>query len=227
MTPLETIHNTYIHRRRVHKLRDALDPLMPPGARVLDVGCGDGWLTHLIQEQRPDIAIEGIDVLVRPGAHIPVTGFDGQNIPFPDKSFDAVLFVDVLHHADDAFALLKEAARVARKCVLIKDHILQGVLARETLEFMDRVSNARYNITLPFNYWSRPQWDDAFGKLGLQITAWEGNVGLYPWPLSMIFGRALHFVAGLAVANDPGEDHSLRASKTESAPNFRPPMPGQ
>ena len=200
MTPLEALHSTYIHRRRVHTLRDAFERLMPRGARALDVGCGDGWLTHLIQERRPDISIEGIDVLVRPDTHVPVTGFDGHTIPFADKSFDTVMFVDVLHHVDDGLELLGEAARVARKCVLIKDHLMEGFLARQTLEYMDRMGNARHNVTLPYNYWTRPQWDDAFAKLGLHVTAWEGNVGLYPWPISMAFGRSLHFVAALAPA---------------------------
>jgi SAM-dependent methyltransferase len=200
MTPLEAIHNRYIYRRRIQKLRDALEKLIPPGAKTLDVGCGDGWLTHLIQERRPDISIEGIDVLVRPGTHVPVTGFDGRKIPFPDKSFDTVTVVDVLHHADDPFGLLTETARVARNCVVIKDHLLQGFLARETLEFMDRMGNARYNVTLPYNYWTRAQWDEAFGTLGLRITSWEGDVGLYPWPVSTAFGRALHFVARLETA---------------------------
>jgi SAM-dependent methyltransferase len=144
--------------------------------------------------------MEGIDVLVRPDTHVPVTRFDGRTIPFSDESFDAVMLVDVLHHADDPFGLLSEAARVGRKCVLIKDHLLTGFLAHKTLEFMDSMGNARFNVALPFNYWTRYQWNDAFSRLGLHISAWEGNVGLYHWPLSIAFGRALHFVAALTPA---------------------------
>ncbi len=197
MTPLEVIHGSYIHRRRVHQLRDAFEKLIPRGARVLDVGCGDGWITRLIAEQRPDISIQGIDVLVRPGAHIPVSGFDGKSIPFSDGSFDAVMLVDVVHHAEDPFMLLSESARVASKYVLIKDHLLEGFLARRTLEFMDRMGNARHEVALPFHYWTRAQWDDAFRKLGLHVAAREESLRLYPWPLSIAFGRRLHFVAAV------------------------------
>ena len=65
--------------------------------------------------QRPDLEITGVDVLVRPKNHIPVQLFDGRQLPFPDQSFDAVMFVDVLHHTDDPSVLLREAKRVARK----------------------------------------------------------------------------------------------------------------
>ena len=107
------------------------------------------------------------------------------------------MLVDVLHHADDPFGLLGEAARVARGCVLIKDHLRQGLLARQTLEFMDRMGNARFDVALPFNYWTPRQWNEAFDKLGLDVTSWQGRLGLYPWPLNLAFGRGLHFVAVL------------------------------
>ena len=201
MTPLEYIHGRYIHTRRVHRLRDAFDKLVPRNAKTLDVGCGDGWLTRLIQERRPDIDIQGIDIMVRPGTRVQVTAFDGHKIPFTDKSFDVVMLVDVLHHADDPFALLREAARVTRGRLIIKDHLLKGLLARETLVFMDRLGNARHNVVLPFNYWKPDQWTDAFDKLGLRVASWERNVNLYPWPLSMAFDRSLHFVAALEPLN--------------------------
>jgi len=197
MTALEFIHGSYIHRRRVHKLCDAFEKLIPRNARTLDIGCGDGWLTHLIAQRRPDIDIRGIDIMVRPGTHVPVTPFDGHTIPFADKSFDAAMLVDVLHHADDPFALLREAARVTRQRLIIKDHFLKGLLARETLVFMDRLGNARHQVVLPFNYWTPAQWTDAFDKLALRVASCESKVNLYPWPLSILFGRSLHFVAAI------------------------------
>ena len=40
--------------------------LMPRDAHVLDVGTGDGLIAAALAERRPDLRIEGIDVLVRP-----------------------------------------------------------------------------------------------------------------------------------------------------------------
>ena len=69
------------------------------------------------------MVITGIDVLLRDHTHIPVVEFDGTTIPFPDRSFDTLVFVDVLHHTNDPVLLLREAARVARNTIVIKDCI--------------------------------------------------------------------------------------------------------
>ncbi|WP_270937990.1 class I SAM-dependent methyltransferase [Falsiroseomonas oryzae] len=191
------VHGEYVFARRIRVLAESLAPLLPEGGTVLDVGCGDGQIDRLIGLRRPDLRIEGIDVLVRPETHVPVTPFDGRRIPFPDRSFDAVMFVDVLHHTDDPLVLLAEAARVTRGSIVIKDHCRDGLLAGPTLRFMDWVGNARHGVALPYNYWPERRWRDAFGTLGLRIARWEGRVDLYPWPASLVFGRGLHFVARL------------------------------
>jgi SAM-dependent methyltransferase len=132
---------------------------------VLDVGCGDGSIDRLITRQKTGLEIEGIDVLLRPQTHITVNIFDGKHIPHPDKSFDIVMFVDVLHHTDDPLNLLKEALRVSRHGLLIKDHLKEGFLANTTLSFMDWVGNAPHGVRLPYHYWTRQQWDNAFAQL--------------------------------------------------------------
>ena len=167
------------------------------GARVLDVGCGDGLLGRLIVDRRPDIEIRGLEVLLRDQAHIPLDQFDGTTIPHDDHSFDVVMFVDVLHHTSDPMILLREAARVARRAILIKDHTLGGVFAGPTLRFMDRVGNARHLVALPYNYWPHARWLTAFKELQLPVEAWKSNLRLYPWPADRVFGRSLHFVARL------------------------------
>lgn len=197
MNVAERIHARYVAGRRARVLSRHFSELLPAGARVLDVGCGDGLLAHLIGQRRPDLDVQGVDVLVRGATHIPVGAFDGQTLPHADRSFDAILFADVLHHSADPMQLLREAARVASRAILIKDHLLEGWLARGTLRFMDRVSNARYGVALPYNYWRARQWDEAFAQLGWSVSAWRSQLRLYPWPARLLFERRLHFVARL------------------------------
>ena len=193
------IHGGYVHNRRSDVLSRKLAAVIPQDAKVLDVGCGDGLVAKLIMERRPDLTIEGIDVLVRPDTYIPVRPFDGRKINEADASFDCVMFVDVVHHAEDGDGLIAEACRVARRCLVVKDHTRDGFLAGPTLRFMDRVGNARHGVALPFNYWSREQWEAVLGKHGLSIEEWDSRIGLYPWWARWVFERGLHFIARLGV----------------------------
>ena len=197
MNPIERIHGDYVFDRRVRVLAGHLAEAIPRDARVLDVGCGDGAMARAIAGRRPDLAIEGIDVLVRDETHIPVKEFDGVSIPMKDRSVDVVLFVDVLHHTEDPKILLREAKRVASVGIVIKDHTRDGFLAGPTLRFMDWVGNARHGVALPYNYWPEKRWRDAFAELELEVSSWEPKLGLYPGPAGWFFDRSLHFVARL------------------------------
>lgn len=197
MKLVDKVHSEYVHTRRVEMLSRHLMELIPANARVLDVGCGDGLLAGLIGQLRKDIYISGVDVLLRENTHFPITQFDGENLPFPDNSFDAVMFVDILHHTTDAMILLREAKRVATDCILIKDHTRNGFLAESTLRFMDFIGNAKHGVNLPYNYWSEEQWRAALVKLDLSEESWKKRLELYGSVADLVFGRNLHFVAKL------------------------------
>jgi SAM-dependent methyltransferase len=197
MNLLEHVHTAYIHKRRASVLRDHLAELLPINATVLDVGCGDGLLAYLIMQKRPDVKIRGVDILGRSQTQIPVERFDGEIIPYGDGTFEVTMFVDVLHHTIDPMILLREAVRVARKAVIIKDHTCDGLFDNLTLRLMDHVGNARHGVALPYNYWSQQRWFEAVDALGLKIVTWRKDLGLYPRPARWLFDRSLHFISRL------------------------------
>jgi SAM-dependent methyltransferase len=197
---LEQVHNTLVYGRRVRALVHALSPLLPANATVLDVGCGDGLIDTLIMQGRPDVRVSGIDVLVRSRTSTAVVEFDGRTIPYGAASYDAVLMIDVLHHADSPRGLLEEATRVARDVIVIKDHVSEGWLDDSVLRLMDWVGNAHHGVSLPYRYWSRRQWRESFAELGLAPRQWNTKIGLYPWPFNWVFERSLHFIAQLTKA---------------------------
>lgn len=200
MILLGSWHERHVTRGRTQRLAQHVAELVPAGAEVLDVGCGDGRLASLVAQRRADVRLRGIDVLVPPDACLPVTPYDGDVIPFGDASVDVVMLIDALHHARDPLALLREAARVARRGLIIKDHTREGFLADATLRLMDWRGNAHRGVALPYAYWPKRQWLEAFQALGLRLASWKADLGLYPWPVSLVCDRSLHFLARLEVS---------------------------
>jgi SAM-dependent methyltransferase len=171
-----------------------LADLVPAGAAVLDVGCGDGTIGDLIKQMKPTALVRGLEVAPRPSCLIECAGFDGVSIPLSDASVDVCLFVDVLHHTANIAGLLREARRVTRRFVLIKDHLCESKFDRALLSFMDWVGNRAYGISLPYNYQSKAQWDQILSACGLRGVIWNQALPLYPLLLNRLFGRGLHFV---------------------------------
>jgi SAM-dependent methyltransferase len=203
------LHEKFVFNRRVKVLAHWFATVLPEGVQVLDVGCGDGLISALLEQHRPDVAVRGIDVLPRSTSHIPVEIFDGEHFPFEDKSFDVVLFSDVLHHANDPKRLLREARRVAARNVLIKDHFRAGFMAKARLKFMDWVGNARFGVALPYNYWAEQRWRNVWRELGLEPETLVTKLGLYPFPASLLLDAELHFIASLRRSEEKNGAASL------------------
>jgi SAM-dependent methyltransferase len=188
-------HQSLVFGRRVHVLAKLLSAKVPGNSSLLDIGCGDGTISSLIQSAVPSVQIQGIEIAERPACRIPCRLFDGLHIPFPDATFDVSMFVDVLHHTNNIRKLLAEASRVSRRFLLIKDHLSESPLDFYTLKFMDWIGNRPHGVVLPNNYQSRSQWNTYFAGAQLSLRAWQDQVPLYFFPFSGIFGRKLHFVA--------------------------------
>ncbi|HET8540972.1 MAG TPA: class I SAM-dependent methyltransferase [Anaeromyxobacter sp.] len=198
---LRGAHGRLVFSRRVRALARALDELLPrDSASVLDVGCGDGSVGDAVRRLRPGIAWQGAEAYPRPGCRVPVLAFDGRTLPLPDASVDHVVFVDVLHHAADPMALLREARRVARRGVIVKDHLRDRPLARPVLAFMDWVGNRAHGVPMTYAFWSSDEWARAWAAAGLRPVRRAERLGLYPAPARPLFEWGLHHLTLLEPA---------------------------
>jgi ubiquinone/menaquinone biosynthesis C-methylase UbiE len=91
-----------------------------PGS-VLDVGCGEGVLTHKWAEQLGDGRVVGVDLddpklhaewATRRRENLTFTTFAGGGLPFVDAEFELTAAIEVLEHVPDPASTVAEMARV-------------------------------------------------------------------------------------------------------------------
>jgi len=114
---LDGIQRRWRRERRRRKVGRAYDMaleiarVVPANSRVLDVGCGNGFIAHhLAATVRASVI--GIDLDATTEAAIDYRQFDGKHFPVADGSVDAVLLCYVLHHAQDLGVVMSELRRV-------------------------------------------------------------------------------------------------------------------
>jgi len=151
-----------------------LDHLDSEGT-ILDMGAGDGRLARCLMDARPGLQITGVDIGTRPPdqSHIPVIACDGAHLPFADRSFDLVLLIDVLHHTTNPAALLREAMRVTRGRVLVKDHYWISRWDRWLLAVSDYLGNRVHGVPLPYAFLNLRAWDTLFRRCGAAVLVRE------------------------------------------------------
>jgi len=85
-----------------------------PGAKLLDVGCGTGWLAeHFSDYTGIDGAPEAVAAAAERGRNV-VVGDVAEPLPFGDGLFDAVVLKDLLEHVPDPVAVVREVRRVVK-----------------------------------------------------------------------------------------------------------------
>lgn len=106
-------------------------------ATVIDVGCGDGWLTRFLASRGAHVT--GVEVspkaLARARSIKPVGDEHyiqglAEDLPVPSRSADVIIYFNSLHHvdADGLMKALREAARVLRSggILYISEPMAQG-----------------------------------------------------------------------------------------------------
>jgi ubiquinone/menaquinone biosynthesis C-methylase UbiE len=92
------------------------------GSRILDVGCGMGFLLYDFTQVVPGVHVQGIDVSRYALAHAKeevaaeLEHGNATSLPYPDESFDLVVSINTLHnlYIDDLFTALREIERVGK-----------------------------------------------------------------------------------------------------------------
>jgi ubiquinone/menaquinone biosynthesis C-methylase UbiE len=161
-----------VRRRQVGRAYDmALEiaRAVPQGSRVLDVGCGNGFIAHHLTALL-NAPVAGIDVAKNTAASIPYSQFDGQTFPTDDKAFDVALLCYVLHHAQDLTSIFRELRRTLRDggWLVVYEDIPERWWDRIVCSIHDRKWTPR---TGPCTFRGVREWRDTFASEGFELCS--------------------------------------------------------
>ena len=198
-----------IYKLRLKGLLPYITTYLRDGDRVLDVGCGNGALGRAIMESPlcpARVKVIGLERINRGSELSPVEFYDGQKIPHPEDSFDVVLLADVLHHERDPHHLIDECKRIARRLLIIKDHKIDGVLAKQRITFMDWSSNMQYGIPCLYRYNTAKEWTAWYKQHNLVVDQELHSMKIYPSIINHVFGGHLQYLAVLRIGGTKDHD---------------------
>lgn len=163
-----------------------------PGWTLLDVGSGTGLISRYLKERA------GVEPTLTDLVFYDRTGFpriemtSPTEIPAPDRSFDAVMLLFVLHHMarwEDQEALLDEVVRVARRRVIVIEDTPHSRVDRVMNTVWDKVLNLRHGVPTPFTFRTADGWSEQFTARGLRIVVRETYRA--KWPTLMTYRHTL------------------------------------
>jgi len=135
------------------------------GSKVLDVGCGKGFMLHDFRELIPGITVAGIDIspYAIANAMEDVKPFlkvgNAKELPYEDHSFDLVISINTVHNLalEDCKQALREIMRVTKKDAFVT---MDAYHNEEEKKRMDK-----WNLTA-LTYMSVPEWEKLFREVG-------------------------------------------------------------
>lgn len=153
---------------RAKDMASFIKPYLNKDDKILDIGAGFCYLPAFLQKENYTV----VPIDIENCSFIPEIKpiiYDGNTIPFSDKSFDVSFIIGVFHHIpiDRQYILLKEAMRVSKKIIVIED-IYYNWLDKQLLFFFDTVYNLHF-FNHPHSNKSDGEWRRFFHEFGLKV----------------------------------------------------------
>ena len=157
---------------------------------LLDVGCGEGVLTHQWAQRLGDERrVVGIDLddpalhaewAKRTAPNLEYQVMKAENLPFADREFDAATAIEVLEHVPDAEHTVAEMARVAKRWLLVsvpREPLWRGLNMARGAYWKD-LGNTPGHV----NHWSKRSFVALLSRHGEVVQARSP----FPWTMLLV-----------------------------------------
>jgi SAM-dependent methyltransferase len=157
---------------------------------LLDVGCGEGVLTHQwAQRMGDERRVVGIDLddpalhaewAKRTAPNLEYRVMKAENLPFADDEFDAATAIEVLEHVPDAEHTVAEMARVAKRWLLVsvpREPLWRGLNMARGAYWKD-LGNTPGHV----NHWSKRSFVALLSRHGEVVQARSP----FPWTMLLV-----------------------------------------
>jgi len=157
---------------------------------LLDVGCGEGVLTHQWAQRLGDERrVVGIDLddpalhaewAKRTAPNLEYRVMKAENLPFADGEFDAATAIEVLEHVPDAEHTVAEMARVAKRWLLVsvpREPLWRGLNMARGAYWKD-LGNTPGHV----NHWSKRSFVALLSRHGAVVQARSP----FPWTMLLV-----------------------------------------
>jgi SAM-dependent methyltransferase len=168
--------------------------------RILDLGCGAGYLLSCLEDWYDtelvggDVELNHVQFASERLSRSSLVQFDGQRLPFVASSFDLVFSLQVVEHVPDPDALLTEVARVLTDdgAFVVTTPNPQGLAARRLGEDWQGYKHDHVSLRSP------RAWHESLNRAGLCVRS-EGTTLFSSFPRLGRFPLALLSWIPLAV----------------------------
>jgi ubiquinone/menaquinone biosynthesis C-methylase UbiE len=178
-------------KRMMAGFEDALaDLFAQAGSRsLLDVGCGEGVLTHRWATEIAPRRVVGIDLedetlraawAGRTAPNLEYRVMKAEHLPFADEEFDVAAAIEVLEHVPDPEHTVAEMARVAERFLLVS-------VPREPVWRLLNLARGAYvrdlgNTPGHLNHWSKRSFVRMLSRHGTVVESRSP----FPWTMVLV-----------------------------------------
>ena len=151
--------------------------------KLVEIGSGPGSTLRVMREA--GYSIEGLDI--RDNSYrsdLKARIYPGDIFPYQDQEFDTALLLTMLHHTPEPDRIISEAARCAKRLIIIEDvydNAFQAWYTKRT----DSLTNLEF-IGHPHSNRSHTEWLETFETMGLTLRYAKVN------SLALIYQQAVY-----------------------------------